>query len=69
MLSNTSQIDVERFEDVANNNGYDTQFPEFKSVPFHEFILEEGEMLYIPPKHWHYVRALETSFSVSFWWK
>uniref|UniRef100_A0A2P2L7T1 Transcription factor n=2 Tax=Rhizophora mucronata TaxID=61149 RepID=A0A2P2L7T1_RHIMU len=31
-------------------------------------ILEEGEMLYIPPRWWHYVRSLTTSFSVSFWW-
>lgn len=31
-------------------------------------ILEEGEMLYIPPKWWHYVRSLTMSFSVSFWW-
>ena len=25
--------------------------------------------LYIPPKFWHHVRSLETSFSVSFWWE
>jgi len=31
-------------------------------------ILEEGEMLYIPPKWWHYVRSLTMSLSVSFWW-
>jgi lysine-specific demethylase 8 len=26
-------------------------------------------MLFIPVKHWHYVRSLDISFSVSFWWK
>lgn len=37
-------------------------------LEFVDCILEEGEMLYIPPKWWHYVRSLTTSFSVSFWW-
>jgi lysine-specific demethylase 8 len=31
-------------------------------------VLEAGEMLFIPLKHWHYVRSLTASFSVSFWW-
>ena len=26
------------------------------------------QMLYIPPRWWHYVESVETSFSVSFWW-
>ncbi len=33
-----------------------------------ECILEEDEMLYIPVGWWHYVRSLDTSFSVSLWW-
>ena len=38
------------------------------STPFHQCVLGPGELLYIPRHAWHYVRSLETSFSVSFWW-
>lgn len=44
------------------------KFPLAENLPFLDCILEEGEMLYIPPKWWHYVRSLSLSFSVSFWW-
>ncbi|KAE9032596.1 hypothetical protein PR003_g9616 [Phytophthora rubi] len=60
LLSNTSQVQVEDPDDE--------QFPEFRRAKFVECVLREGEMLYIPPKYWHYVRSLSTSFSVSFWW-
>ncbi|KAG6612682.1 lysine-specific demethylase 8 [Phytophthora cinnamomi] len=60
LLSNTSQVQVEDPDDE--------QFPEFRRAKYVECVLREGEMLYIPPKYWHYVRSLSTSFSVSFWW-
>lgn len=44
------------------------EFPKVVELEFMDCILEEGEMLYIPPKWWHYVRSLTMSFSVSFWW-
>ena len=44
------------------------EFPKVEGLDFIDCVLEEGEMLYIPPKWWHYVRSLSTSFSVSFWW-
>lgn len=46
----------------------ETQFPKVRDLEFLDCILDEGEMLYIPPKWWHYVRSLSLSFSVSFWW-
>lgn len=61
MLSNTSQVDVE--------NPDFSKFPRFSEVPYKECILRSGEMLYIPPKCWHYIRSLSVSFSVSFWWE
>lgn len=61
MLKNTSQIDAEHLD-------YD-RFPLLKNVKFYTFTLYKGEMLYIPPKWWHYVRSLAKSFSVSYWWK
>lgn len=43
-------------------------FPEFSKAPYLECVLEPGDVLFIPVKHWHYVRSLQVSFSVSFWW-
>lgn len=45
------------------------RFPLFSDLPYWDCILDEGEMLYIPPKFWHYVRSLSPSASVSFWWR
>ncbi|KAL6564652.1 Lysine-specific demethylase jmj30 [Orobanche minor] len=60
MLSNSSQVDLDNIDEK--------EFPRMSDLEFLDCILEEGEMLYIPPKWWHYVRSLSTSFSVSFWW-
>lgn len=50
------------------NNPDNEQWPEAQGLKFVDCILEEGQMLYIPPKWWHYVQSLSPSFSVSFWW-
>lgn len=60
LLHNTSQVDVEN-PDLE-------KFPRFAEAPFLSCVLAPGEILFIPVKHWHYVRALDLSFSVSFWW-
>ncbi|KAF7691054.1 lysine-specific demethylase 8 [Silurus meridionalis] len=60
LLHNTSQVDVEN-PDVD-------QFPDFLKATYQECVLEPGDVLFIPKQHWHYVRSLELSFSVSFWW-
>eukprot|EP00047_Mylnosiga_fluctuans_P012171 m.24718 g.24718 ORF g.24718 m.24718 type:complete len:165 (+) comp4048_c0_seq2:326-820(+) len=60
LLHNTSMVDVEA-PDLA-------RFPLFADAPYLEAVLLPGEMLYIPPHYWHYVRSLSVSFSVSFWW-
>ncbi|GMH45962.1 hypothetical protein BSKO_13926 [Bryopsis sp. KO-2023] len=56
MRKNSSQIDLDRDGGLVDMNKVDC-------------ILAPGQMLYIPPKWWHYVKALDVSFSVSFWWK
>ncbi|OIV99422.1 hypothetical protein TanjilG_17232 [Lupinus angustifolius] len=60
MLSNSSQVDLDDIDE--------RKFPKVADLEFVDCILEEGEMLYIPPKWWHYVRSLTPSCSVSFWW-
>ena len=45
-----------------------TSFPEFSKARSQEYLLHPGQMLYIPPHCWHYVRSIDISFSVSFWW-
>lgn len=60
MLKNSSQVDLDNMDT--------NEFPKIQDLEFLDCILEEGEMLYIPPKWWHYVRSLTTSLSVSFWW-
>uniref|UniRef100_A0A673V2A2 Bifunctional peptidase and arginyl-hydroxylase JMJD5 n=2 Tax=Suricata suricatta TaxID=37032 RepID=A0A673V2A2_SURSU len=60
LLHNTSQVDVEN-PDLE-------KFPKFAEAPFLSCVLSPGEILFIPVKYWHYVRALDLSFSVSFWW-
>uniref|UniRef100_W5K8U7 Lysine-specific demethylase 8 n=1 Tax=Astyanax mexicanus TaxID=7994 RepID=W5K8U7_ASTMX len=60
LLHNTSQVDVEN-PDLE-------QFPDFVKASYQECVLQPGEVLFIPKQHWHYVRSLELSFSVSFWW-
>jgi hypothetical protein len=44
------------------------QFPRFAEARYVDAILGPGECLYIPKGWWHYVRSLECSCSVSFWW-
>ncbi|KAM7279350.1 hypothetical protein ACFE04_006484 [Oxalis oulophora] len=60
MLCNSSQVDLDNIDEA--------RFPKFQDSEFLDCILEEGEMLYIPPKWWHYVKSLTVSLSVSFWW-
>ena len=55
------QVDLDRPDDDA--------FPALASLPFTDCVLEPGQMLYVPPTWWHYVKALAISFSVSFWWQ
>lgn len=65
-MSNTSFV-----MDVEGGGGEEGggKFPLFyKEVGYVECVLRAGEGLFIPRGWWHYVRGLEVSFSVSFWW-
>lgn len=58
--TNSSRVDAEAPDH--------DEFPLFQTAPWLEAALEPGDMLYIPPRWWHYVKALSASFSTSFWW-
>ncbi|XP_009893566.1 PREDICTED: lysine-specific demethylase 8 [Charadrius vociferus] len=60
ILHNTSQVDVED-PDLL-------KFPNFQKAAFQSCILMPGQVLFIPVRYWHYVRSLDISFSVSYWW-
>ncbi|XP_016361412.1 lysine-specific demethylase 8 [Sinocyclocheilus anshuiensis] len=60
LLHNTSQVEVENPDLVT--------FPDFSKASYQECVLRPRDVLFIPQQHWHYVRSLELSFSVSFWW-
>ena len=61
-LKNTSQIDLDKEID-------DEKFPNFKSLEYWEFEIKEGECLFIPMKFWHYVKSLDESISINFWFR
>ena len=60
LMPNNSRVNFE-YPDLE-------QHPLFAEAPGLECELRAGEMLYIPPRFWHFVRSECTSFSVSFWW-
>src|SRR5579859_6188985 len=49
----------------CTNPDYDT-YPSFQKVNQIEVILEPGEVLFLPVGWWHYVKALDTSITVTF---
>lgn len=59
-LRNTSQVDIDASDAFK-------RWPKLRNTIYYDCILNAGEMIYIPIKWWHYVRANEQSFSVSFW--
>lgn len=55
-----SPVDIE-FPDLE-------RFPLFAHVKPIRFIVEPGQMLFIPCSWWHHVRSLEASISLNFFW-
>jgi ribosomal protein L16 Arg81 hydroxylase len=56
----------EFYSDVdCDNPDYD-KYPLFRHAEVTEVVLEPGESIFIPVGWWHYVKALDTSISVTF---
>lgn len=60
-LRNTSQLDLADPGLLQANEG-------LRSASWVHCILRPGEALHIPKGWWHFVRALDPSLSVNFWW-
>jgi lysine-specific demethylase 8 len=65
-MGNTSRVEVE--EEGGGEGLSEEERRVWKKAKYVETVLREGEVLFIPAGWWHYVRSLEVSFSVSFWW-
>ena len=68
-LSVVSHLLFQVFVQIDLEDADIEKWPQLSSLPFKDHIMLPGEMLYIPPRHWHFVKALDISFSVSFWWQ
>ena len=56
------------FSPVDMSDPDPVRFPRVQSAPRHDFVLEAGEVLYLPPGWWHYVESLSDSINVNYWW-
>ena len=46
-----------------------TRFPLFNDAQPLDFIIEPGEILFIPVRWWHYARSLDASIALNIWWR
>ncbi|KAK6355480.1 hypothetical protein TWF696_004577 [Orbilia brochopaga] len=75
-MSNTSSIPVSWIKESADtyqgdkDSDQEQRRTRFQNAKYVEFLVEPGEAVFIPKGWWHYVEALERSFSfsVNFWW-
>ncbi|KAK6503732.1 hypothetical protein TWF481_008736 [Arthrobotrys musiformis] len=71
-MGNTSSIPVswvegQEFIDTGEE-GDSGRWERFKNEKYVEFLVQPGEAVFFPKGWWHYVRSVEASFSVNFWW-
>eukprot|EP00980_Cylindrotheca_fusiformis_P019946 scaffold7025_cov123-Cylindrotheca_fusiformis.AAC.5 len=59
LQGNMSQVNCE-LEDYGTH-------PLAKDAKYTEVLLLPGDCLFIPSRHWHYVRSLSTSISINYW--
>ena len=46
-----------------------SKYPLFQKAALLQTVVNPGEILFIPANYWHWVRALDKSISMSFWWR
>ena len=52
---------------AIEQDGVLDKFPLLAQAEYSEAILGPGDALYMPAGVWHYVRSLETSLSINYW--
>eukprot|EP01045_Picozoa_sp_COSAG04_P025544 COSAG04_NODE_3371_length_2880_cov_7.944984_2_plen_111_part_00 len=62
-----AQGNLSRLGRAVEERGVEDRFPAVRQAEYTEAVLGPGDALFIPHGHWHYVRSLETSLSVNFW--
>ena len=62
-----AQGNLSRLGRAVEERGVEERFPAVRQAEYTEAVLGPGDALFIPHGHWHYVRSLETSLSVNFW--
>ncbi|KAK6331448.1 hypothetical protein TWF730_004530 [Orbilia blumenaviensis] len=71
-MGNTSSIPINWVEEEqfieTGETGDAERWEKFKNEQYVEFVVEPGEAVFFPKGWWHYVRSVEASFSVNFWW-
>eukprot|EP00916_Digyalum_oweni_P008497 GHVL01014255.1.p1 GENE.GHVL01014255.1~~GHVL01014255.1.p1 ORF type:complete len:163 (-),score=24.80 GHVL01014255.1:37-525(-) len=60
ILTNTSSLPA----DILKKN---IDFPTYEEIPYEECILRRGDALFFPAGWWHFLKSLEPSISLSFW--
>jgi hypothetical protein len=60
-MSHVSYVDVER-PDLLKH-------PNFTRAQQQVHVMHPGQMLFLPPRWWHHVEAMDISISVNQWWR
>ena len=62
--SNTSRVEK---VDCSQKEFDSAGFPNFYNVKYKEYILQSGDMLFLPKYQWHYATSETISVSVNYW--
>eukprot|EP00921_Rhytidocystis_pertsovi_P002895 GHVQ01004858.1.p1 GENE.GHVQ01004858.1~~GHVQ01004858.1.p1 ORF type:complete len:473 (-),score=31.97 GHVQ01004858.1:706-2124(-) len=67
LLTNTSSVNWDISQPLPDS--CERRFPLFSKAQFVEAVVEAGDLLYIPRGWWHFVKSLDRSASVSYWFE
>lgn len=52
---------------MFNSSKFNPEAYTGSEIEIETVVVEPGDMLYIPKLHWHYVRSISASISISMW--
>lgn len=62
-LTNNSSLTA----DLLDGKVDDCRFPLYTTAVHQEVVLEPGDILYMPPLWWHFLKAMTWSISINYW--